>query len=68
MCASAAVIPITSFTTALDTLLSVLVQRSNVHNCIPNSCQISRNRLICVFGIRDSGKITYSVVTWDKMK
>ena len=37
MCASAAVIPITSFTTALDTLLSVLVQRSNVHNCIPNT-------------------------------
>ena len=27
----------------------------------PGSCQISRNRLICVFGVRDSGKITYSV-------
>ena len=33
----------------------------------PGSCQISRNRLICVFGVRDSGKITYSVVTWDRM-
>ena len=33
----------------------------------PGSCQISRNRFICVFGVRDSGNIIYSVVTWDKM-
>ena len=33
----------------------------------PGSCQISRNRFVCVFGVRDSGNIIYSVVTWDKM-
>ena len=36
MCASAAVIPITSFTTALDTLLSVLVH-VYFYNRIPNT-------------------------------
>ena len=31
----------------------------------PGFCQISRNCLICVFGVRDLGKITYFVFTWD---
>ena len=33
----------------------------------PGSCQILRNRLICVFGVHNSGKITYHMVTWDRM-
>ena len=31
------------------------------------SCQISKNSLICVFGVRDLGKTTYSRVKLDRM-
>ena len=50
-------------------LIIVLYPLAHILSSVPNPgyCQISRNRLICVFGVRDSGKITYSVVTWDKM-
>ena len=33
----------------------------------PGSCQILRNHLICVFSVCDSGKNTYSGITWGRM-
>ena len=33
----------------------------------PGSCQISNNRPICVFGVRDLGKSTYSKFKWARM-
>ena len=50
-------------------LIIVLYPLAHILNLVPKpgSCQILRNHLTCVFGVRDSGKNTYSGVTWDRM-
>ena len=50
-------------------LIIVLYPLAHILSLVPKpgSCQILRNHLICVFGVRDSGKNTYSGVMGDRM-
>ena len=49
-------------------LIIVLYPLAHILSLVPKpgSCQILRNHLICVFSVRDSGKNTYSGITWDR--
>ena len=50
-------------------LIIVLYPLAHILSLVPKpgSCQIFRNHLICVFSVRDSGKNTYSRITWGRM-